>query len=114
MGSPLDPLLIDMFMISLELKVLPKVSYYLCYWKRYVDDTFANILPEKFDLIWEELNSYHPNIKLMYKLEENNKITFLDLLINRISFNEKEGTVYKKKSNTDIYINWYSHASSQC
>ena len=50
----------------------------------------------------------------MYKLEENNKITFFDLLINRISFNEIEGNVYKKKSNTDIYVNWYSHASSQC
>ena len=89
MGSPLGSLLTNMFMILLELKVLPKVSYYLCYWKRYVDDTYAYVAPEKIDFILKELNSYHRNIKLMYELEENNKITFLDILINRISFNEK-------------------------
>ena len=31
MGSPLGPLLAKIFMISLEKKVLPKVSNYLCY-----------------------------------------------------------------------------------
>ena len=41
MGSPLGPLLANIFMISLEKKVLPNVSNYLCYWKRYVDDTHA-------------------------------------------------------------------------
>ena len=39
MGSPLVPLLANIFVISLEEKVLPKVSNYLCYWKRYVEDT---------------------------------------------------------------------------
>ena len=42
MGSPLSPLLANIFMISLEEKVLP----YLCYWKRYVDDTYAYVVPE--------------------------------------------------------------------
>ena len=46
MGSPLGPLLANIFMISLEEKVLPKVSSYLCYWKRYVDDTYAYVVPE--------------------------------------------------------------------
>ena len=113
MESPLGPLLANIFMISLEEKVLPKVSNYLCYWKRYVDDTYAYVVPEKIDFILKELNSYHPNIKFTYELEENNKITFLDVLINRISFNEIETSVYRKESNTDIYINWYSHAPSQ-
>ena len=49
----------------------------------------------------------------MYELEENNKINFFDVLINRISFNEIETSVYRKKVNTDIYINWYSYAPSQ-
>ena len=47
MGSPLGPLLANIFMISLEERVLPKVSNYLCYWKRYVDDTYAYVVPEK-------------------------------------------------------------------
>ena len=111
-GSALGPLLANIFMISLEEKLLPKVSNYLCYWKRYVDDTYAYVFPEKIDFILKELNSYHPNIKFTYELEENNEITFLDVLINRITFKEIETSVYRKKLNT-IEINWYSHAPSQ-
>ena len=51
MGSSLGPLLADIFMTSLEEKVLPKVSNYLCYWKRYVDDTYAYVVPEKINFI---------------------------------------------------------------
>ena len=40
-------------------------------------------------------------------------MTFIDVLVNRISFNEIEASVYRKESNTDIYINWYSHAPLQ-
>ena len=112
-GSPLGPLLANIFMISLEEKVLPKVSNYLYYWKSYVDDTYAYVVPEKIDFILNELNSYHRDIKFAYELGENNKITFLDALINRISFNKIETNVYRKKSKTDIYINWYSHVPSQ-
>ena len=113
MGSPLGPLLANIFMISLEEKVLPNVSNYLCYWKRYVDDTHAQVVPEKIDFILKELNSYHPNIKVTYKLEENNKITLLEMIIDRISFKEIGTGVYRKEQNTDIYINWYSNVPSQ-
>ena len=58
------------------------------------------------------MNSCHPNIKFTYELEENNKITFFDVLINRISFGEIETSACRKKSNTEIYISWYSHAPS--
>ena len=100
-------------MMSLEEKVLLKVSNYLCNWKCYIDDTYAYAVPEKIDFILKELSSYHPNIKFAYELEENNKITFRDFLKNRMSFNEIETSIYRKKSNIDIYINLYSHALSQ-
>ena len=86
MGSSLGPLLANTFIISLEEKVLLKVSNYLCYWKRYFDDTYAYAVPENIDFVLKELNFYHPNIIFTYELEENNKITFLDVLINRIIF----------------------------
>ena len=72
------------------------MNSHLQFWKRYVDDTYVYVVPE-----------------FTYELEENNKITFLNVLINRISFNEIETSVYRKESNTDIYINWYSHAPLQ-
>ena len=92
-------------MMSLEEKVLLKVSNYLCNWKCYIDDTYAYAVPEKIDFILKELSSYHPNITFAYELEENNKITFRDFLKNRMSFNEIETSIYRKKSNIDIFIN---------
>ena len=51
MGLPLGPLLANIFVISLEDNTLPKLELYLCTWTRYVDDTFAYILPDKIDMI---------------------------------------------------------------
>ena len=49
MGFPLGLLLANIFMILLEQNVLRTVSNYLCYWKRYVDDTYASVVPKNID-----------------------------------------------------------------
>ena len=42
MGSPLGPVLSDIFMIELETSLLPpELTDYLQYWKRYIDDTIC-------------------------------------------------------------------------
>ena len=69
MGSPLGPLLANIFMISLEGNTLPKLEFYLCNWKWYVDDTFAYVLPDKIEMVLHEIDSYHSNIKFTYELE---------------------------------------------
>ena len=112
MGSPLGPLLANIFMISLEDSTLPKLELYLCNWKRYVDDTFAYVLPDKIDMILHELHSYHPNIKFTYELEPNNKLAFFDVSARRTNDNKVETSVYRKATCTNIYINWHSHAPS--
>ena len=88
MGSPLGPLLAKIFMISLEKKFFLKYLIIYVIEKCYIDDTYAYVVSEKIDFILKELSSYHPNINFTYELEESNKITFVDVLINRSSFNE--------------------------
>ena len=110
MGSPLGPLLANIFMISLEDSALPKSELYLCIWKRYVDDTFLYVLPDKIDMILHEIHSYHRNIKFTYELESNNKLAFLDVSARRTNDNKVE--TYRKATCTNIYINWHSHAPS--
>ena len=41
MGSPLGPVLADIFMIELENSLLPKLTKYITFWKQYVDDTIC-------------------------------------------------------------------------
>ena len=50
MGSPLGPVLADIFMMELENSLAPNMTKYITYWKQYVDDTiyFVNIGTTKF------------------------------------------------------------------
>ena len=110
MGSPLGPLLAKIFIISLEDSTLPKLELHLCNWKRYVDGTFAYVLPDKIDMILHELHSYHPNIKFTCEMESNNKLAFLDVSARRTNDSKVETYLYRKATCTNIYINWHSHA----
>ena len=38
------------------------------------------------------------------------KLSFLDVLVIRQSNDKFETTVYRKNTNMDIYLNWFSHA----
>ena len=51
------------------------------------------------------INSFRSNIKFTIEIEKENKIAFLDILLicNKDLVNT---TVYRKKTDTDIYINW--------
>ena len=109
MGSPLGALFANIFMSELESKLVPKLKD-LKEWTRYVDDTFAFIKPNKEKEIQEVLNGFHENIKFTYEKEEHQKIAFLDVLVSRKDNQELETKVYRKATNTDIYMNWYSHA----
>ena len=55
MGSPLGPLFMNIFMISLEENFLES---HLCNCKRYIDDICAYVLSEKIDLIIHEFKVY--------------------------------------------------------
>ena len=114
MGSPLGPVLANIFMISLEEAILPSIKKHVAHWKRYVDDTHAYINLSKIEFVLEKLNNRHPNIQFTREIEENQKITFFDVLVTRTRGNKLETTVFRKETNTDLYINWNSHAPTQC
>ena len=76
----------------------------------FIDDIFAYALPEKINLITHELNSYYSsNINFTYKFELHNKLAFLDFFLTKINSSKTEISLYRKATNTNIYINWYSH-----
>ena len=81
MGSPLGLPLANIFMISLEEAILPSIKKQYTHWKRYVDETRAYIDASKIKFVLEKLNNHQPNIQFKHKIKENQKITFLDLLI---------------------------------
>ena len=84
MGSPLGPVLFDIFMIELETSLLPKLTDCMQFWKRYVDDTICFIKVRSVNYILSVLNSFDINIKFTYELEHEGKLRFLDVLLCRV------------------------------
>ena len=81
MGSPLGSLLANIFMIALEEQTLPLLKNGIINWKRYVDETYAYIKPNKITHVLNILNSCHPKFQFTFEFEENNKISLLDVII---------------------------------
>ena len=104
MGSPLAPVLAGIFMVELERSLVPKLSNYIKFWNRFVDDTFIFANTEAIDHILTVLNSFDPNIQFTYVTEENSELSFLDVMLCRKD-NKLVCSVYRKSTNNDIYMN---------
>ena len=108
MGSPLGPIIAGIYMVEVETDIVPKLSDKVKVWKRYVDNTFCVIKKGKDAIILKQLNK-NKHVKFTSEKQVNNMLAFLDvLLIN--CFGTIDTTVYRKPTNTDIYINWNSFA----
>ena len=103
-GSTLGPVLSDIFVTELETSLLPELTDYIQFWKRYVDDTICFIIVGSVNYILSVLNSFDVNIKFTYQLEHEGKLPFLDVLLCR-SGKKIYTTVYRKAINNDVYLN---------
>ena len=113
MGSPLGPVLANVFMVHLEETIVPKLKTSMPFWIRYVDDTFTLVKKGKLDEVIATLNNFHQNIKFTHEFEKDNKIAFLDVLVKKMENGEIQTGVYRKETNNSIYIHWNSYAPKQ-
>ena len=97
MGSPLGPVIANIFMVKLEELMVPKLAGKMSLWYRYVDDTFTFVKDGEIENILEVLNSFHSNIKFTYEVENDNKISFLDVQVIRKADGMFETGIYRKK-----------------
>ena len=112
MGSPLGPVLANIFMghyekIWIENYMGTKPEIY----KRYVDDIFCLFQNEVDALIFfEYLNEQHINIKFTYEKEIDGKLCFLDVLIKNVNTQKFETSVFRKSTFTGLLTNFLSFA----
>ena len=106
MGSPVAPLLDDIFMIELERSLIPNLRKKF-FWRCYVDDTICFVKIGSTEYIRSVLNSFHKNIQFTYEVESNVKLPFLDMLPMQ-NHNDITATVYRKDINSDVYLYWDS------
>ena len=109
MGSPLSPLLCNIYMEKLEANIMSTLTPRPVLWKRYVDDTFCIWEKEKSELekFLTEINEYHSNIKFTMEMEENGRLAFLDILCMKKG-SKIETTVYRKPTTTFQLVHAHS------
>ena len=113
MGSPLAPTLASIFLSSIEDNIDLFPGQKPLAYKRYVDDIFL-IFDNQIDIdpFLEYLNSLHPNIKFTTETENNGKLSFLDLLIER-KRDVYETEIHRKKTDTGLYTTPNSFCESR-
>ena len=89
--------------------LIPTLSDSLVFWRRYVDDTLCFVKKGFREHVLRTINGFHKNIKFTFEEERNNMISFLDVLLIRRE-NGIDLTVFRKETNTDVYINWDAFA----
>ena len=110
MGSPLAPVLANIFMGFHESKWLSeynlnKPKFYL----RYVDDILAAFDNKQDSLNFLKfLNNRYPNSKFTLEKEINHSIAFIDVFISGINNQNLTHQTYHKLTNTGLLLNFKS------
>ena len=113
MGSPLTPVLANIFMSFHESKWLDeynlnKPEFYL----RYIDDILAAFNKEQDSLNFLNfLNNRHPNIKFTIEKQNNHSIAFLGEFISGINDQSLTLQTYHKSTYTGLLLNFKSFTS---
>ena len=110
MGSPLAPVLVNIFMGFHESKWLNKYNlskpkFYL----RYVDDILAAFDNEQDSLNF--LNNRHPNIKFTIEKQNNHSIVFLNVFISGLNNQNLKLQTYHKSTYIGVFLNFKSFTS---
>ena len=105
-GSPLGPLLANVFMTELEKDIRQKLidKKFIKFYILYVDDTLLLVKDEDIDPILKELNSYNKNIRFTVDSFINENVHFLDIKTHQNNTN----ICYK-----DTHTGHYTHYRSQ-
>jgi hypothetical protein len=107
MGSPLSPLLAEIFMDNFERQLIENSNFKknIKYWFRYVDDILClwEGSLRQLETFHSNLNKTHKNIHFTKEIEVNNQLNYLDLSI-AIQENKHHFKIFRKPTSTDSVI----------
>lgn len=109
MGSPVSPLICNLYMEAFEQRAISTASNPPGWWFRYVDDTHLKQKQEHLDQFTEHINSIDPDIKFTSEPENNGTLPFLDTLTHRKEDGSLKVSIYRKPTHTDQYLNFESN-----
>jgi hypothetical protein len=115
MGSPLSPIIANIFLNDFEKVHLQNCPIDLrpTFYRRYLDDTFILFKSnEQAENFFNFFNSRHNQIKFTKEDETDNKLAFLDVTINRRN-DQFVTSVFRKRTFTGLSTNYFSNIFHQ-
>jgi len=111
MGSPLSPIVANLFIENFKTKALATAQFRPQKWKRFDDDTCViwSHGREKLDMFLNHLNSQSNSIKFTMEVEENGCLPFLDILLSRREDGSICHQVFRKKTHVEQFLHASSH-----
>jgi hypothetical protein len=109
MGSPVSPIVANIYMEWFEVRAIASAPTPPHVWYRYVDDTFVVIQEDAIQDFTNHINSIDPFIKFTTEPEVDNKLPFLDTQINLQDDSSIQVSIYRKPTHTDQYLNFNSN-----
>lgn len=109
MGSPVSVVLANIVMEDVERRIIANSDFDILHWRRYVDDTWVVLPSENVSGFVSYINTIESSISFTMECENNNCISFLDLLITRnydCTFNI---SLYTKPTNSNRFLPFTSH-----
>ena len=114
-GSPVSPVLANLYMESFEDKALSSAVNPPRWWKRFVDDTFVILKKDHKEEFLHHINSVDPSIQFTTEEQkEDGSMPFLDILVTPQEDRTLTSKVYRKPTHTDQYLQWDSHHNLAC
>ena len=113
MGLPLAPTFANIFMSYHEKKFLNNcpAEFSPVFYRRYVDDTFVLFRSKNHaNLFYNYINNQHSNLSFTMEVEANGRLPFLDVTVTK-SCNSFNTSVYRKPSNSNLTISFFSFCS---
>ena len=111
MGSPLGPTFANIFMCYLEERFLNECpgNFKPIFYRRYVDDTFLLFKhKDHAKLFLDYVNNIHHNIRFTMETENNDHLSFLDILVTRAGGKFSTG-IFRKSTFTGLGLNYFSY-----
>ena len=112
MGSPLSPIIANIYMEEFETKALSTAPNPPTLWKRFVDDTFVVIKKCHQEEFFHHINSLEDTMQFTAEnTQADGTLPFLDVLVIPQPDGSLSTAVYRKPTHTNQYLQWDSHHS---